>query len=141
MKKLFAAIISVLLMLTVVALPISAAQIEDNTVQPRWTNTSHLTCSISYTDINTGYAHSVVRGDNGASCVKTDVYVYEYVNNDWSYLTEKHETNYSWYGTMNCEFSAVANREYRADFTFTVTKGGVDEVITRTVYSTNTPQA
>ena len=135
MKKVVIVLMSLVLLCTAVAVPVGAAMPEDNIVQPMWTNTTSIDCTVAAVD-GVGYAECVTIAQFGATSIKTDIYVYVAVNNRWTYLTETHDIKYKKLSGVSCPFSVSAGCDYRADYTFTVTKDGVDEVITRTVYYT-----
>ncbi len=133
MKKVVLIVLSLVMLVSVVAVPVGAAAAD--TVQPRWTNTSTVDCLITYVD-GVGYAESMVQGKFGTSAITTDIYLYKYVNDDWGYVDEFHETLYKRAALSSLPFEANVGEYFKADYTFTVTKGGTDEVITRTVYYT-----
>ncbi len=138
MKKNLKALVTVVclaLSLVMSVTYVSAAQIEDPTVEPMWDNTRRIDASLSFLD-GIGYADSIVLGDAGTTSIKTDVYVYRGVGSLWFYITEMHVTKNNFISGVSCTFEADENARYRADFIFTVTKDGVDEVITRTSYKT-----
>ena len=134
MKKTMTILTSVLLLMSIIALPVNAA-VPENTVQPRWTNTSNIDCTVAAVD-GVGYAECVVTSQAGATSIKIDIIVYEAPDNVWIYKTELHDIKYKRVSGVSCSFSVNVGCHYRADYTFTVTKGGVDEVITRTCYFT-----
>ncbi len=133
MKKVIITVLSVIMLVSVVAVPVSAAAVDNGTVQPLWTNTTMIDCDIALID-GVGYAESIVKGKFGATSVKTDMYLYKQVGTDWVYVTELHDIQYQRAAGTSCSFQGVEGEYFRADYTFTVTKGGVDEVINRTIY-------
>ncbi len=137
MKKLILIVLSVLMLVTVAA-PVGAATVDvDNTVQPRWTNTSVVNAYFACAD-GLGYVESSVTAKIGASSVQTDMYLYKLVDDDWEYVDELHVIQYQRNAATSLSFEA--NGEYfRADFTFTVTKSGVAEVIERTIEGNVSP--
>ncbi len=134
MKKVVLIILSLVMLVSAVAVPVSAAT-ADNTVQPRWTNTTSVNAAIGFID-GVGYAESMVRGNIGTSSIATDIYLYKYVDDDWEYVDELHEIQYKRIVGASLPFDAEVGEYFKAEYTFTVTKGGVDEVIIRTVYKT-----
>ena len=134
MKKTITILISVLLLMSIIAIPVNAA-VPGNTVQPLWDNTSVIDCTLAAVD-GIGYAECVVKSQPGASSIKTDIVVYEAPGNIWIYKTELHDIKYTRVSGVSCPFSVNVGCHYRADYTFTVTKNGIDEVITRTLYFT-----
>ncbi len=131
MKKVILVVLSVLLLASF-AVPAGAAAVGGNTVQPCWDNTSFVDAYFLYA-YGSGYVESAVSGDFAVSSIRTDMYLYKWVNNDWAYVDELHSITYDSAAVTSLAFDA--NGEYfRADFTFTVTMYGVDEVIERTIY-------
>ena len=108
---------------------------EDNTVQPLWDNTNVIDCTVGFIE-GTGRAESLVYAKFGATSIKTDIYVYALGDNAWIYVAEAHGTKNAITSVSTCLFDAILNETYRVDYTFTVTRNGTDEVITRTVYET-----
>lgn len=134
-KRVIISLIAVALLLSTIVVPVSAARGGNPTIQPQWDNTANIDCTISF-DGDVGYAESVVKAQFGSSSIKTDIVVYKQVDSDWIYVTELHDIKYKIVSGVSCTFNAEVGFTYRADYTFTVTKSGVDEVINRTVYKT-----
>ncbi len=134
MKKAIIVLMSVVLLCTAVIVPVSAA-VPENTVQPLWDNTNIIDCTVGFFD-GIGYAECLVYGKIGATAVKTDIYVYYLGDNAWVYVTELHDSKNAISLVSSCPFNAVLNETYMVEYTFTVTRNGTDEVITRTVYDT-----
>ena len=126
---------SVILLSCAIVIPVNAALPPENTLQPLWDNTALVDCTVAAVD-GVGYAECIVKSMPGSSSIKTDIYVYEAINNVWIYQTEVHDIKYTRVAGVSCPFSVTVGCHYRADYTFTVTKNGVDEVITRTAYYT-----
>ena len=113
-----------------VSMFVSAAK--EETVEPRWTNASNVSCSISADKVQ-----ARIMGQSGVSKITLDVYVYVQSGSSWSYVTENHKTVNSMLLNDTFTFDMMADGYYRADFTIVVTKNGVNETITQTKYYTN----
>ncbi len=135
MKKAVIALIVAVLMLTAALTPISAARVPENTLQPLWNYTDIVDVDLYFED-NVGTAYSYVEAASNAYSIKTDIYAYEYVDSDWEYAGESHETIYDFISGTTCSFDATVGSHYKIDYTFTVTVGTKTEVITRTIYGT-----
>ena len=116
-----------------VAMPINAAVAEPD-VEPLWNNTASVIISLGFPD--NGYAEATVYGKSGVTKIILDVYVYRQSGNSWIYVAEKHATISNRIGSVSCQFTAISNTYYRADYTFTITRNGVDEIIQETKYRT-----
>ena len=134
MRKIIIVLMAVVLMSSSIMIPVGAAMPE-NTVQPLWDNTSGIDCTVGFSD-DKGYAECIVIADYGATRIKTDIFVYKLYNNAWWYITELHDVVYDTVSGSSCSFDATLGNTYRVDYTFTVTKNGVDEIIDRIVYKT-----
>lgn len=135
MKKFIVLAMSVILLFSAIATPVSAAQPNDEIAQPYWTNTSIISADIVFLD-GVGYAEGCVTGKFGSTNTYVDVVVYRQSGDDWIYVTEKHvSADYMSLG-VSCEFTPTVGTYYKAEFTFTVIKNGTGEVIPRNVYKT-----
>jgi hypothetical protein len=130
LKKMLVALLAATLMISALPLSASAAAI-DNEATPWWTNTTKVACSIAFLDDGYGYADAQVIGKFGVTNVAVDVYVYCLVNGVWVYVTEQHDSAQAMSLISSCQFTPTSGCTYRADYTFTVTKNGVDQVITK----------
>ena len=133
-RKLIAFILMVVTILSIIPCTASAAVVD--TVAPFWLNTGSVSCKIGFPDDGYGYAEACVMGHPTVSEIQGDVYVYRKVGSSWVYVGEEHKTVASCTLIISCKFTPVDGAYYRADYTFTVTKNGVDEVITQTKYKT-----
>ena len=131
--KIMATVMAVLTMLMCMALPIQAAVVEPD-VEPMWDNTATITLTLGFPDY--GYAEASIFGKPGVTKIIIDVFVYRQSGSSWIYVNEKHTTINSQAGVISCQFTPVDGAYYRADYTFTVTKDGVDEVINKSQYRT-----
>ena len=129
--KIMSAALAVLTMLMCATLPIQAAVVKLD-VEPMWDNTGTITLALGFPDY--GYAEAVVVGQTGVTLITIDVYVYRQSGNAWIYVAEKHTVINGSSGGISCQFVAIPNTYYRADYTFTVTKNGLDEIIDKTQY-------
>ena len=135
MKKQIMIFMFAIMLMTTVIIPVGAATV-DNSTQPLWTNTVSVNCSLDF-DNGIGYAGSSVKAFPGTSSIKTDIMIYKQVNGEWIYVTELHDTQYKTTSNLCCEFAAENGADYRADYTITVTKSGIDEIINQTNYKSN----
>ena len=134
MRKIIIVLMAVVLMSSSIMIPVGAAMPE-NTVQPLWDNTTNIDCTVGFLD-GKGRAECVVIADFGATSIQTDIYVYRLYNNAWWYVKETHNIVYDMISGSSCLFDIEIGTAYRVDYTFTVTKNGIDEIIDRTVYKT-----
>ena len=134
LKKLLVALLAATLMVSALPLSASAAAIE-NEVMPLWDNTGTVSCFVSLTDDGQGTAEASIRGYAGATSITCKVYVYLQNGSDWDYVTEDYFESSTNRLLGVCEFSAVNGGYYKAEYTITVTKDNVTEVITCTAYS------
>lgn len=132
MKKTLSLLLVMLSLLSVFAVGVSASDIG---IMPLWDNTRTINCRV-YVDINGyGYAESDVMAHFSSNKIKVDVIVYEKNGSDWEYVGEDHVTADANFCFTSYQFDISDGAIYKADFTFTVTKNGVDEVIEKTCYS------
>lgn len=134
MRKIIIVLMAVVLMSSSIMIPVGAAMPE-NTVQPLWDNTNIIDCTVLFID-GVGYAECVAHAKYGSTSIKTDIYVYSLGDEVWIYVAELHNIKNAISSVSSCTFEAELNETYRVDYTFTVTRNGIDEVITRTVYDT-----
>ncbi len=134
MKKIILIALALVMLTSIVVIPVGAT-VADNTVQPRWTNASSVNCNIKYVD-GVGYAEATVQGKFGTTSITTNIYLYKYVDNDWSYVDELHETRGSMRATESLPFDAEVGEYFKAEYEISVTKGGTTEDIYKTVYYT-----
>ena len=142
MKKSMKCLSLVLALVTIIlamSVTTSAANHEPE-ITPLWDNTAIIICNVLFPDNNHGYAEANIMGHVTATHIEADVYVYRQEGSRWVYVTEKHAEIDDCTLTISCEFVPTNGTYYRADYTFTVTKNGVDETITKTKYKTFTEQ-
>ncbi len=132
--KILSVIMAALALLSVVSFSAGAAH--NNEIAPYWENTGLVSCKIGFSDDGYGYAEAHVMGHPTVTSIKADVYVYQQVGRAWVFAGEEHKTVNSSSLTISCKFGAADGANYRADYIFVVTKNGVDEKISDTVYKT-----
>lgn len=132
--KFIAAFLAIIALLAVI--PLTASGASNDAIAPCWQNTGVVSCKIGFSDDGYGYAEAHVMGHPTANKIKADVYVYRQVGSAWVYVGEEHKTVNSSSLTISCKFNSIEGAYYRADYTLVVTKNGVDETITNTVYKT-----
>lgn len=132
MKKAVISLLAIVLLVSSIALPIGASD-TDTVIQPRWSNIDSIDCTLTVID-GVGHADCLSTAQFGSTSIQTDIYVYEYIGDEWVYITEKHDIKYKMVSGVSCTFPASGNRYYCAVYTFTVTKSGIDEVVERIVY-------
>ena len=137
MKQRFKILSMVMVIVTVLmctAMPIQAAVVQPD-VEPMWDNTNTIIIGLSFP--NNGCAEASVCGKTGVTQITIDICVYRQSGNSWIYVTEAHKTvTNKMTCALGCQFTPINGAYYRADFTFTITKGGVDEIIEKTKYKT-----
>ena len=132
------AIALILMIVTIISLlpcTVNAAS-ADNTISPLWQNTNFIDCYIMTDSSGYAYAEGTVMGYTPVNKITADVYVYKQIGSAWMYVGQDHKTANSFLLTISYKFTPSQNSYYRADFTFVVTKNGVDETITTTKYLT-----
>lgn len=131
--KMLAMMMAIVTMLLCMVMPAHAAAVEPD-VMPLWNNANNITLTLTFPDY--GYAEASVFGQPGVNKIVIDIYVYRQSGNSWIYVDEEHSTTYGMAAGLSCQFNATKGVYYRADYTFTVTKNNVDEVISKTQYDT-----
>ena len=139
MKTKTKAIALILIIVTIVSLlPCTViAASADNTISPLWQNTHIVNCYLFENDDEYAYAEATIIGEPTVSKITVDVYVYQQVGSAWMYVGQDHKTvNNNRLLAISYRFTPKQGSSYRADFTFVVTKNGVDETINTTKYLT-----
>lgn len=131
--KMLAMLMAILTVFLCMVMPINAAIAEPD-VEPLWDNTATITLTLGFPD--QGYADATIVGKSGVSKIIIDIYVYRQSGSSWIYVAEEHKTINGMYGVISCQFTPINGAYYKADYTFTVTKNNVDEVINKTKYRT-----
>ncbi len=135
LKKIMLVCLSMILMMSFVAIPVQAA-VADDTVQPRWDNTAIIELTLTFSEDGIGCASAFIGGQPGTTNIEASVYIYRKSGLFWRYVDESHSSTTAMTGVLNCTFNATQGTEYKAEYTFTVTKSGTDETITKTQYRT-----
>ena len=132
-RKMLAMILAVLTILVYMTMPIQAAVVEPD-VTPMWDNTASITLALTFPD--DGYAEASICGQPGVTKIVIDTYVYRQSGSYWILVGEDHTTINGMSGISSCRFNSINRAYYRADYTFTVTRNNIDEVINETQYRT-----
>lgn len=131
--KTIALILMIVTIVSILPCTVNAAS-ADNTVSPLWQNTTFVDCQIYGPYNGYAYAEASVMGDPTANKITADVFVYKQIGSAWMYVGQDHKTVNSCSLMISYKFTPSQNSYYRADYTFVVTKNGVDETINRTEY-------
>ena len=139
MKKTILTLIAFITLLTSVTLIPANAAIADpgETVMPLWDNTSTVNISLLFGDNGYGYAEGTVAGKIGVTNIIFEVVVYKQVGTAWVQVSEKQVVVPRQNGGISCAFPLESGAYYKAEYTFTVTRNGVDEIIQKTKTGTN----
>ena len=135
MKKIIAIAMSVVLLFSAMALPVNAAQADNEIAQPYWTHTQLVDATILFLD-GVGYAEAALTGKFGSTATFIDVIVYRQSGDNWVYVTEAHTSATIPTVAISCQFTPTAGTYYKAEYTFTVHRNGTGEVVARDVYKT-----
>lgn len=134
MKKCLFMLLAVALLMSALIIPTGAA-LPENTVTPLWTNTSHVDRCIVF-DEGMGYAEAAVIAKASPKSMVAEVYVYVQSGSDWIYVTEARNSKTGMTIGISCPFEAVSGAYYKAEYRFTITGNGIDEIITTAAYGT-----
>lgn len=137
-KKTILTLIAIItLMSTVAVLPTYAALPDTGgTVEPMWDNTATIHLTIHFSDNGYGYAEGSIIGKVGVTKIIVDVQVSKQSGSSWIQVASKQIIINGQNGVFSCQFSPTTGAYYKVDYTFTVTKGTVNEVISKTKYAT-----
>lgn len=133
MKRILSVLLVVVLVCASMCVVASAAE-TDPVVSPRWTNTATADPVMSIVD-GVGYAELLVVAKHSPKTFTVDTYVYVQSGSDWVYVTEQHDTTTGMMIGTSCQFNAVSGKNYKAEYTVTVTGGGVTETLYFTSHS------
>ena len=138
MKKTILTLIAIITLLSTVAVLPTYAALPDTggTVEPMWDNTATLHIAIDFPGNGYGYAETTVIGKVGVTKITVDISVYRQVGSSWVLVTEDSFTINFLNGIASCPFPAVTGAYYKAEYEITVTRDGIDEIITKTKYAT-----
>lgn len=134
MKRTLSLVLVILSLLSIFAVSVSA---DDYGIQPLWDNTSTISCRVIMRNDGYGYAEAEVLGYFEVDKIKVDVYLYVQNGSNWDYVGEDHVSVEDYVAAISYQFVPDDGAYYRADYTFTVTKNGVDEVIQKSSYKQN----
>ena len=135
LKKIMLVCLSMLMMMSFVAIPAQAA-VADDTVAPCWDNTGIIELTLAFPEEGVGCAEAYVVGQPGTSKIEVSVYIYRKSGLFWIYKDSEHATFNSITCVQGCTFAASKGTRYKAEYIITVTKDGTDETITKTQYRT-----
>ena len=134
MKKIIAIILSAV-MLVSYGLSVNAAVIPETEITPMWENTSSMANSMGFNG-TTGIVECEILGDAGTT-VSAIVRVYRQTEvGGWTYIGGKRASSDTRSLIFSMTYGAIKGFQYKAVLEATVTKNGVDEVITKTSYKT-----
>ncbi len=133
MKKIIAIIITAVLL---VSFGLSAnAVVPENEVMPLWENTSSVINAMGFNG-TTGTVSCSIVGDSGTT-ITAIVRVYRQTEiGGWTYIGGKRASSDTRWLDFSMTYGAIEGFQYKAVLEATVTKNGVDEVITKTSYKT-----
>ena len=135
MKKILAIGISAILLFSAMVMPVGAARLENEIAQPYWTNTNSVDAWMGFVD-GVGYAEASLFGKFGSTEVLIDVVVYRQSGDTWVYVAEKHVSADGMSVGISCPFDITPGTYYKAEYTFTVYRSGMGEVVKRNVFKT-----
>ena len=108
----------------------------DTIVQPRWANTAAIDYIFEFEETKICYAEIAVTGQPGVNKIVGDVQIYRQDGSGWTWVAGETKTVYTQNILMSVEHTGISGKYYKAEFTMTVYKNGVSEVITETCYDT-----
>ncbi len=135
MKKFIIITMSVVLLMSATVMPLSAAQPNDNMVQPCWENTNSINVNLVFID-GIGYAEALLNGKFGSTETYIDVVVYQQSGEDWIYVTEDHVFFDRMSASISCDFIPTLGATYKAEYTFRVYRNSSMETVWRDAYKT-----
>ena len=138
MKKTILTLLAlVMLLASVTVIPANAAVPDPGEiVAPMWDNTAMINIAMSFFEDGNGYAEGTVTGKSGVTSIVTDIVVYKKVGTYWIKIAENQTVTNGRSSGFYCQFPATPGVTYKALYVITVTKNGVDEVITKTKIDT-----
>lgn len=126
MKKFVSATLLVVMLVSI--LNISALAATPGTVEPRWANTGSITENMIF-DGTSGTVAIRATGKVGVNRIEGSCVIYKHVGSDWVYVTEDSKTVNAMSCYLEIPFTAEIGYEYKAEYTFIVYKNGVGETI------------
>lgn len=136
MKRIAILVLTLALLTSCFGITAFAAIPSDTVVQPRWDNTLSIDYIFEFEDSKIGYAEIAVSGHTGVNKIVGDVQIYRQDGTSWTWVAGDTQTKYSRSFAMSVQYTGTSGKYYKAEFTMTVYKNGVGEVITETCYDT-----
>ena len=136
MKRIAILALTVALLVSCFGITAFAAVPSDTVIQPRWNNTMSIDYIFEFEDTKIGYAEIMVVGYMGVTKIVGDVQIYRQDGNDWTWVAGDTQTVNGRSLAMSVQHTGTSGKYYKAEFTMTVYKNGVGEVITETCYDT-----
>ena len=132
MKKMIALVVAGILMLSC-CIGVGAAAPE--IVAPMWDNINNLSNNISFEGTD-GYAQGTVVGKSGTTAISGTLVVYKQTSNGWEFVGSDSDSVSGSFMTLKVEFDGKEGEYYKSVFNVSVTRNGVVESETKTVYKT-----
>jgi hypothetical protein len=134
MKKFVSLALILIFILTLSTTSFAAAQLP---VEPMWDNTQRIDCSFSFNGISSK-ATARILGKTGTTRIEATLKVYELINSQWVYITEKTQSVNSDILAISTPFTAQSGVYYKSVLVVHVTNSaGVVESLQRA--TTGTP--
>ena len=137
MKKLIVSVMALVLLTMSAVLPVGAAAHMGDIAVPYWTNVNSVSQSITFEN-GIGFAEGSVRGKFGSTNAQAEVRLYIQTTDGWEFIGDAYDSQSGMSAAVSYEFTPVRNATYKAEFTFTVYKSGVSEVVSQEVIETYT---
>lgn len=102
---------------------------------PMWVNIASIDSSISFSGTS-GDASAIVIGRKGTTGISGTLTVFKQSGNDWIYVDSSSGSSNSNTLTLGVYFTGESGAYYKAVLEVVVTRNGVDEPETKTVYRT-----
>lgn len=130
-KRAMVAIILAFTLLSMFCFPIGAmaSEIEQTTVQPRWTSISSIDVCIAFDGTDGNVAATAIKQAT-ASSIKGTLVLYKKVGSSWEYMDEWSGSKSRGTLALSGDFTAVGGVTYKAVFTVTAYTNGVGETET-----------
>lgn len=132
MKKLISLLVAGILLLSC-CIGVGAAVPE--IITPMWDNINNLSSNISF-DGTDGYAQGTVFGKSGTSGISGTLEVYKQTSNGWEFVGSDSDSVSGNFMTLKVEFDGKEGEYFKSVFSVSVTRNGVVEPETKTVYKT-----
>ena len=132
MKKVISILLACVIMI-IGSVSIYAALPE--TAEPLWVNVDGFQNNISFNGTS-GNAAALIYGKSGTTKVTGTLIVYRQYGSNWIYVGSDSDTVSSSVMGLSVDFTGYSEVNYKAVLTFSVTRNGVTESETDTVYKT-----